>query len=153
IWQSARNRIRHPITPSDPGGVSACTDAHRKFRWPGRFHFSSRDPGRDCHQRFLLELVRLSHCLYRQLHADPDCRISLYSDCCLVGSAENFTANGTLREVILFTCVLALANHCSRCVSLPRSSRTVRARRPFVIPYVASAPSSLRLKCRSCEVL
>ena len=63
------------ITRSDPRGVSARTDAHRKFRWPSRLRFRNRDPGRDCHQRFLLELVRLPRRLYRQLYADPDRRL------------------------------------------------------------------------------
>ena len=63
------------IIGSDSGGVPARPDTHREFRRSSRLRVGCRDSGRDCHQHFLLELVRLSHGLYRQLYADPDCRL------------------------------------------------------------------------------
>ena len=70
--------------------------AHRQFCRPGRLRFSRRDLGRDCHQRFLLELVRISHRLYRQLHADRDRWFFRFGNRCSVSATEDLASNGTL---------------------------------------------------------
>ncbi len=126
------------------------------FGWPGRLRFRNRDPGRDCHQRFLLELVRLSHRLYRQLYADPDRWLFRSGTRRRAGFAQAGFRCLTLKTVGLLGAEIGtvkIGSYRSPCVSLPPSSRTVSARRPLAVPYVASALLSLLLKRLSFDVL
>src|SRR4029453_13449317 len=71
-------------------------DTHCELRWPGRFRFGGRNSGRDCHQHFLLELVRFSQRLCRQLYSYPNCRLFRCGNRRRVGAAEDLTPNRAL---------------------------------------------------------
>ena len=76
------------------------------FAGQSRLRSGCRDPGRHRDQCFLLELVRLPACLHGQLHAYPDCRLSLCRHCRRIGAAEDHIPN---RVLTLFSTCCALA--------------------------------------------
>ena len=100
----------------------------------GRVGFvsSCRDPGRHRDQCFLLQLVRLPTCLHGQLHAYPDCRLSLCRHCRRIGAAEDRIPKLVLT---LFSSYCALA-----CFGRPqrRSALTVPLRQGANFPQTKS---------------
>jgi hypothetical protein len=62
---------------SNSRGFPALPNAYRQFRRSRCIRYRGRNTGRNRDQHFLLELVRLSVPLHRQLYVHPDCRLLL----------------------------------------------------------------------------
>jgi hypothetical protein len=73
---------------SGPGRVPCGPDRNQQFLWPGWVRVRRRNTRLDRDQCFILELVRLSLRLHRQLHVHPGDWISVCRHCCSVDVAK-----------------------------------------------------------------